>query len=205
MRAMFLEFPEDRTTHHLDRQYMLGKSTSVAHVQINTLAHCFFILYSLFVVLILPLPYPLAGPSLLVAPVFVPLGEEAEYYIPAGTWTSFWDDTRTIQGPQWVREHVPIDALPVWVRPGSVLLLGPKGTGRPDYDYTQGLEVRAYELAEGATVKVDVPLGKGTKVAGAVTVEKEKGSGRVKVESSAGGVGIASVWSSPPGQTASAV
>jgi len=25
MRAMFVEFPEDRTTHYLDRQFMLGK------------------------------------------------------------------------------------------------------------------------------------------------------------------------------------
>jgi len=159
MRAMFLEFPEDRTAHYLDRQYMLG-------------------------------------PSLLVAPVFVPVGEEAEYYLPAGTWTSFWDDTRTVQGPRWVREHVPIDVLPVWVRPGAVLLLGPKGTGRPDYDYTKNLEVRAYALEEGARVTVDLPRGKGTEVVGAITVVKEKGSGsgEVKVESAPAGVQIASVW-----------
>lgn len=112
-----------------------------------------------------------------------------------GTWTSFWDDTRIIQGPQWVRERVAIDVLPVWVRPGSVLLLGPKGTGRPDYDYTQNLEVRAYQLAEGAKVAVDLPLGKGTKLVGTITVVKEKGSREVKVESSAGDVHIASVWS----------
>jgi alpha-glucosidase (family GH31 glycosyl hydrolase) len=30
-RAMFLEFLDDRTTHYLDRQYMLGKI-----VQLNT-------------------------------------------------------------------------------------------------------------------------------------------------------------------------
>ncbi|KDR73473.1 hypothetical protein GALMADRAFT_251161 [Galerina marginata CBS 339.88] len=136
MRAMFLEFPDDRTTHYLDRQYMLG-------------------------------------PSLLVAPVFVPLEEEAEYYIPAGRWTSFFHPERTIDGPQWVREHVPIDEIPVWVRPGTVLALGPKNVGRPDYDYTQGLEVRAYGLREGSPpVEVDVPVGKGTKLAGKIRVRR---------------------------------
>jgi alpha-glucosidase (family GH31 glycosyl hydrolase) len=45
------------------------------------------------------------GPSLLVAPVFVPLGEETKYYIPAGRWMSFFDSTRTIDGPKWVREY----------------------------------------------------------------------------------------------------
>lgn len=30
MRAMFLEFIDDRTTHHLDQQYLLGPSLLVA-------------------------------------------------------------------------------------------------------------------------------------------------------------------------------
>ncbi|KAF9483773.1 alpha-glucosidase [Pholiota conissans] len=150
MRAMFLEFPEDRTTHYLDRQYMLG-------------------------------------PSLLVAPVFVPQGEEAEYYIPAGKWTSFFHSERTIEGPRWVREHVPIEELPVWVRPGSVLLLGPDGIGRPDYDYTQGLEVRAYALEMGTTVKVDVPLGRGVALAGSVAVRRlEADDGGIDVNVTSG-------------------
>ncbi len=47
------------------------------------------------------------GPSLLVAPVFVPVEEESIYYIPKGRWTYYWDQTRTILGPLWVREVVP--------------------------------------------------------------------------------------------------
>jgi len=148
MRAMFLEFLDDRTTHYLDRQYMLG-------------------------------------PSLLVAPVFVPLEEETEYYIPAGKWTSFFHPERTIDGPKWVREHVPIDEIPVWVRPGTVLVLGPKDIGRPDYDYTQGLEVRAYALEEDSPpVTVDVPVGKGTALAGKIRVQKTKEG--VKVDADKG-------------------
>ena len=106
-RAMVLEFPDDRTTHYLDRQYMLG-------------------------------------PSLLVAPVFVPLGETSEYYLPQGRWTSFFHPERTLVGPTWVKEVVPIDEIPVWVRPGSVLCLGPSNMGRPDYNLSQDLEVQVY-------------------------------------------------------------
>ena len=128
---MFLEFPEDRTTHYLDRQYMFGS-------------------------------------SLLVAPVFVPEGEESEYYIPAGRWTNFFYPDRFVDGPIWIKEIVPINEIPVWVRPGSVLCLGPRGIGRPDYDYAVGLEVQAYEIPPGGTVTVEVPTGRGEEIAGYV-------------------------------------
>lgn len=109
---MFLEFLEDRTTHYLDRQYMLG-------------------------------------PSLLVAPVFVPQEEATEYYIPAGCWTSLFNPQRTILGPMWVREKVPLDEIPVWIRPNSVLCLGAAGKGRPDYALNRDVEIHLYEYAEG--------------------------------------------------------
>ncbi|KAI0781168.1 alpha-glucosidase [Trametes elegans] len=152
-RAMFLEFPADRTTHTLDRQYMLG-------------------------------------PSLLVAPVFVPAGEESEYYLPAGRWTSFFHPSRTYTGPAWVREVVPIDELPVWVRQGSVLCLGPGGIGRPDYKFASGVEVQVYELDEGQ-VRVEVPVGKGAECAG--TVEAALQGGQVVVRVTSGKVGLASL------------
>ena len=152
-RAMFIEFLEDRTTHHLDRQFMLG-------------------------------------PSLLVAPVFVPDTEESEYYLPPGRWLAFFDPTRVQVGPTWVKEVVPIDQIPVWVRQGSVLVLGPSGKGRPDYDYTSNLEVQAYELEEGQTVQAEVPTGKGTSIAGVVEVKLENGEVTVSVVS--GEVSLAS-------------
>jgi alpha-glucosidase (family GH31 glycosyl hydrolase) len=46
------------------------------------------------------------GPSLLVAPVFVDVEEESEYYLPAGRWTSFFHPDRTEQGPVWIKEIV---------------------------------------------------------------------------------------------------
>ena len=124
-RAMFLEFLEDRTTHHLDRQYMLG-------------------------------------PSLLVAPVFVPKEEETEYYIPAGRWTSLFNPQRTILGPVWVHEKVPLDEIPVWIRPNSVLCLGAAGMGRPDYTLNRDVEVHLYEYAEGTESTVALSPTSGT-------------------------------------------
>ncbi|KAI0371721.1 alpha-glucosidase [Pilatotrama ljubarskyi] len=153
-RAMFIEFLEDRTTHHLDRQYMLG-------------------------------------PNLLVAPVFVPDGEESEYYLPAGRWTSFFHPSRTQMGPTWVKEVVPINELPVWVRQGSVLCLGPSNVGRPDYDFAQGVEVQVYELDEGQTVQAEVPAGKGPAIAG--VVEATLRDGKLLVRVANGEVGLHSV------------
>jgi len=141
-RATWLDFVEDRTTHYLDRQFMLGS-------------------------------------SLLVAPVFVPSSEETEYYLPAGRWTSFWSPGRTIAGPTWVKEKVAVEDIPVWVRAGSLLLLGPRGAKRPDYDYARDLEVRVYELSEGETSEASVPSGKGTEIAGIVRAQRVKGELKV--------------------------
>lgn len=134
-RATWLDFVDDRTTHHLDRQFMLG-------------------------------------PSLLVAPIFVPFPEETEYYLPSGTWTSFWSN-RTIEGPKWVKESVALHDIPVWVRPRSLLVLGPPGTKRPDYKYTKDLEVRIYEIGEAQLVEASVPSGNGTEIAGIIRAQRD--------------------------------
>ncbi|EIN07805.1 alpha-glucosidase [Punctularia strigosozonata HHB-11173 SS5] len=153
-RAMFIEFFSDRTTHYLDKQYMLGS-------------------------------------SLLVAPVFVPEGEESEYYLPAGRWTSFFHPERVVTGPTWVKEVVPLDDIPVWVRPNTILCLGPEHTGRPDYKLSEGLEVRLYELEEGAKVEAVIPTGETGKVAGTVRAERKGAEIRVSVVD--GAVGLASI------------
>ncbi|KAH7104869.1 alpha-glucosidase [Auriculariales sp. MPI-PUGE-AT-0066] len=133
-RTMFVEFPEDRNTHTLDRQYLLG-------------------------------------PYLLVAPVYVPENEETEFYLPAGKWTELTTG-RTVSGPTWVRETVPLDSIPVWVRQGSIIALGPSGQGRPDYELSKGVEVRVYELVDGQTVEAAVPSGKDQAFGGSIKVSR---------------------------------
>jgi alpha-glucosidase (family GH31 glycosyl hydrolase) len=106
------------------------------------------------------------GDSLLVAPVFH--ASRASYYIPAGKWTCFWTE-EVITGPMWInKDDYPLDLIPVFVRPGSVLLLGPQDIDLPDYDYAKTeLEVRTYQLDQ--VVEVAVP-GLNGKLAGKVKI-----------------------------------
>ncbi|KAI0029644.1 glycosyl hydrolases family 31-domain-containing protein [Vararia minispora EC-137] len=152
-RAMFLEFPEDRTTHYLDAQYMLG-------------------------------------PSLLVAPVLVPEGEQTEYYLPAGRWTSFFEPSRVVVGPRWVREVVPVNVLPVWVREGTLLPLGKAGMRRPDYAFAEEVELQLYEIADGADIRIDVPTGTGAQIAGVLSARRMGDEVKVMVEGEISFAGI---------------
>lgn len=107
------------------------------------------------------------GESLLVAPVFSET--RATYYLPAGKWTDLWTGA-VIEGPKWVvEEDCPLGRIPVFVRPNTVLVLGPKDVKIPDYKYAEvELEVTDYELTESVTV--DVPVGLGEDIAGQVSI-----------------------------------
>lgn len=125
------------------------------------------------------------GSSLLVAPVFVEDSEETEFYLPKGTWTSFWDASDVITGPAWVRRKVAYDDIPVFVKENTILPLGKSGLGRPDYDYTSELEVRVYGLAEeGTSARAELPSGKGAGKAAVLTATNK--GGKVSVDVSGG-------------------
>ncbi|MED7923517.1 alpha-xylosidase [Nonomuraea sp. LP-02] len=94
------------------------------------------------------------GPDLLVAPV-LSAGGEVSYYVPAGEWTRLLDGG-TVTGPGWHTEVHGFDSLPLLVRPGAVLPVGAR-EDRPDYDYADGVTLRAYRLADGDHRTVTVP------------------------------------------------
>ncbi|MFL6121497.1 alpha-xylosidase [Actinophytocola sp.] len=94
------------------------------------------------------------GADLLVAPVFTE-GGDVSYYVPDGEWTHYLTG-ETIAGPRWVREEHGFDSVPLLVRPGAVLPVGAVDD-RPDYDYADGLTLRVYGIADGATVTTEVP------------------------------------------------
>ncbi|MGA4987018.1 alpha-xylosidase [Nonomuraea bangladeshensis] len=94
------------------------------------------------------------GPDLLVAPV-LSAGGEVSYYVPAGEWTRLLDGG-TVTGPAWHTEVHGFDSLPLLVRPGAVLPVGAR-EDRPDYDYADGVTLRAYRLADGDHRTVTVP------------------------------------------------
>ncbi|MFD7877826.1 alpha-xylosidase [Streptomyces sp. NPDC059766] len=91
------------------------------------------------------------GPDLLVAPVFSDEGD-VTYYVPEGDWTDFLTG-RTVSGPRWVRERHGFDSVPLLVRPGAVIPVGAVAD-RPDYDFADGVTLRAYGLRRGARVTV---------------------------------------------------
>jgi alpha-D-xyloside xylohydrolase len=100
----------------------------------------------------------LLGSDLLVAPVFTEDGT-VDYYVPDGEWTHYLTG-ETITGPRWVRERHGFDSVPLLVRPGAVLPVGATDD-RPDYDYADGVTLRVYGLADGASVTTEVPTAAG--------------------------------------------
>lgn len=116
------------------------------------------------------------GSSLLVAPVFAEDTDETAFYLPEGTWTSFWNAEDVVTGPKWVKRKVAYDEIPVFVKENTILALGKSGIARPDYDYTSDLEVRVYCLAEeGSKATTTIPTGKGAGKAALLTAINKDG------------------------------
>ena len=88
------------------------------------------------------------GPALLVAPVTEAGATSREVYLPKGTeWYDFWTGKR-MAGGQTVRRDAPIDVLPLYVRAGSIVAMG------PEEEYTGegaagAVELRVYPGANG--------------------------------------------------------
>ena len=66
----------------------------------------------------------LLGPDLLVAPMFKPRGSR-EIYLPDGGWFDYWTD-RQFDGARWITYEAELDALPLFVRSGAVIPMGPE-------------------------------------------------------------------------------
>ncbi|GHF35832.1 alpha-D-xyloside xylohydrolase [Deinococcus metalli] len=93
------------------------------------------------------------GDALLVAPVFREDGR-VQVYIPAGTWTSLLTGD-VVEGPQWRTETHDVMALPLYVRPGT-LLATRDGMARPDDDHGDSPLLTLYALADGGTATATV-------------------------------------------------
>lgn len=69
-------------------------------------------------------------------------------YLPAGRWHDWWDGS-VHEGPRHIDVTVPLDRLPLYVRDGSILPLGPamEHTGAGDWDPLE-LQVRGEAAAD---------------------------------------------------------
>lgn len=65
----------------------------------------------------------LLGEHLLVAPQLEPSGRRRAY-LPEGRWLDWWTD-EVVDGRRWITVDSPIDRIPLWIRDGGVVALGP--------------------------------------------------------------------------------
>jgi alpha-D-xyloside xylohydrolase len=65
----------------------------------------------------------LVGDALLVAPILDEVGRR-RVYLPQGGWTDWWSGERT-EGPRWISVEADLATLPLWLRDGAAIPLGP--------------------------------------------------------------------------------
>jgi alpha-D-xyloside xylohydrolase len=82
----------------------------------------------------------LFGRDILVAPV-VTRASTRKVYLPEGNWVDFWSK-ENVPGGRWVQVQAPLEKLPLWVRAGAILPLGPE----MDYVDQKPLEPLVLEL-----------------------------------------------------------
>ena len=61
------------------------------------------------------------GPFILVVPVFSE-NDEVEYYLPKRLWLDWWT-RKPVEGGSWVKEKVPLDRIPLFIREDSIIPL----------------------------------------------------------------------------------
>jgi alpha-D-xyloside xylohydrolase len=91
----------------------------------------------------------LFGPAMLVCPVTQRGATTRPVYLPGGTrWTNFWTG-QSVNGGRTITAPAPIDILPLYIRAGSIIPMGPflqYASEKPDGP----IELRVYRGANGA-------------------------------------------------------
>jgi alpha-D-xyloside xylohydrolase len=89
----------------------------------------------------------LFGPSLLVSPVTEPGATVSHLYLPAAAWYDFWSGA-FIKGGRAIDAPAPLERLPLFVRAGAILPLGPEVQFAAEKP-ADPLEIRIYRGADG--------------------------------------------------------
>jgi alpha-D-xyloside xylohydrolase len=89
----------------------------------------------------------LFGPSILVSPVYIEGATTRTVYLPQATWYDFWTGEKQ-HGGQRIQADAPLNKLPLFIRAGSIIPMGPKmewTTEKP----SDPIELRIYPGADG--------------------------------------------------------
>ncbi|HXY49661.1 MAG TPA: glycoside hydrolase family 31 protein [Terriglobales bacterium] len=87
------------------------------------------------------------GPAFLVSPVTDPGVNTRRLYLPAGRWYDFWSGVAVV-GPRRLDAVAPLERLPLYLRAGSIVPLGPAlewSEEKPE----DPIEIRVYPGADG--------------------------------------------------------
>jgi alpha-D-xyloside xylohydrolase len=90
----------------------------------------------------------LFGPAILVSPVTEPRATSRRVYLPKAKWYEFWTG-RAIDGGNATEAEAPLDRIPLHIRAGSILPMGPDlewATQKP----ADPIELRVYSGADGS-------------------------------------------------------
>lgn len=132
-RALMMDFPKDKNALDINDEYMFGKSVLVSPVTEGV--------YSKLMI---------NGGDTTRVEDFSKVGSK-ETYLPAGAdWFDFWTGEK-LPGGKKVNKETPIEIIPLYVKAGSILPIGPKVqyAGEAKWD---NLEIRIYPGADGKVV-----------------------------------------------------
>jgi alpha-D-xyloside xylohydrolase len=122
MRALVMDFPNDKKALNIDDQYMFGKS-----------------------ILVCPVTERMYNEN---GQADFSMVEERELYLPAGTrWIDFWTG-EMLEGGQIITRETPLDIMPLYVKAGSIIPIGPDVQYAEEKPW-DNLEIRIYEGADG--------------------------------------------------------
>jgi alpha-D-xyloside xylohydrolase len=130
MRALVMDFANDRNALNINDEFMFGKSILVAPVT--------------------EAMYWKNQTKEATTTSIEDYGvvKTKEVYLPNGTsWFDFWTG-ESIQGGQTIKKEVPLDIIPLYLKAGTILPFGPKVQFATEKKWDD-LEVRVYEGADG--------------------------------------------------------
>ena len=87
------------------------------------------------------------GPAILVNPVTDPATQSRRLYLPQAKWFDFWMGTAT-EGARSVDAPAPLDRIPLFIRAGSILPMGPEEEWSTQKT-PDPIELRIYRGADG--------------------------------------------------------
>lgn len=126
MRALIMDFPHDKCVYDMDNEYLFGNS-----ILVNPVTE--------------PMYIGRNGDKILQD--FSEMKKQ-NVYLPQGCdWVDFWTG-QTLKGGQEIVREVPINVIPLYVKTGTILPMGPFVQYAEEKDWSN-LEIRIYPGADG--------------------------------------------------------